>query len=128
MLNQDVYDTALKFLSEPGTSPASDDYLGRAPYILAAVYREMDALDRAYRRANGLDGAIAPEGLLLPLADDFPLCDRLAPAAAYYLASSLVFDESIDLSDRLFNLYCRCSAAVRGEISAEVLPIRDVYG
>jgi len=128
MLCQDIYDTALRFIAEPGASPASDaDYRTRAPYLLSAVCHEMGALDRETRRSQGLGVAAMPGGFSLPLTTAFPLCDRLGPAASYYLASALVFDENPELSDRLFSRYSGSVAGIYREIPATVGSTRDVY-
>jgi|GEM_PF-3290071 hypothetical protein len=60
--------------------------------------------------------------------DEFPLCDEMAGACIYYLASVLTNNENTELSDRLASEYRRLIDNIVRKIPAEVEKISDVYG
>lgn len=128
MTLQSVYDTALRLIGEVSDSISESERAERAPYIGAALCTEASALDRAYRKAFGLDEAEPFPALFLSLDSDFPLSDRFAPAAAYYMAAMLILDEDVDLYEKLFDRWCDALAAISAEIpfvkgsTAEVYP------
>ena len=123
-----VYETALRLIGEVDYSTSESELSERAPYIGAALCREASALDRAYRSAFGMEKADEFEGLYLDLDSAFPLADRFAPAAAYYMAAMLILDEDTELYEKLFERWCDALAAISAEIpfvkgsTAEVYP------
>ena len=128
MTLRSVYETALKLIGEVEYTAAETELAERAPYIGAALCTEAAALDRAYRKAFGLDEVKPFPTLFLSLESDFPLSDRFAPAAAYYMAAMLILDEDTDLYEKLFDRWCSDLAAISAEIpfvkgsTAEVYP------
>lgn len=128
MTLRSVYETALKLIGEVEYTASETELAERAPYIGAALCTEAAALDRAYRKAFGLDEAKPFPTLFLSLESDFPLSDRFAPAAAYYMAAMLILDEDTDLYEKLFDRWCSDLAAISAEIpfvkgsTAEVYP------
>ena len=128
MTLRSVYETALKLIGEVEYTAAENELAERAPYIGAALCTEAAALDRAYRKAFGLDEVKPFPTLFLSLESDFPLSDRFAPAAAYYMAAMLILDEDTDLYEKLFDRWCSDLAAISAEIpfvkgsTAEVYP------
>ena len=123
-----VYETALRLIGEVDYSTSESELSERAPYIGAALCREASALDRAYRKAFGIGETQEFEGLYLDLEAKFPLADRFAPAAAYYMAAMLILDEDTELYEKLFERWCDALAAISAEIpfvkgsTAEVYP------
>lgn len=123
-----VYETALKLIGEAENTASEAELEERAPYIGAALCREASALDRAYRNAFGMEEEPAFEGLYLELDSNFPLADRFAPAAAYYMGAMLILDEDLELYETLFERWCDSLASVSAEIpfvkgsTAEVYP------
>lgn len=123
-----VYETALKLIGEIECTASEADLADRAPYIGAALCREASALDRAYRKAFGMENGVDFDGLYLDLEEKFPLADRFAPAAAYYMAAMLILDEDTELYEKLFERWCDALAAISAEIpfvkgsTAEVYP------
>lgn len=128
MTLRSVYLTALKLIGEVDYSMSESELSERAPYIGAALCREAAALDRAYRKAFGVGETQEFEGLYLDLEAEFPLADRFAPAAAYYMAAMLILDENAELYEKLFERWCDALAAISAEIpfvkgsTAEVYP------
>jgi len=116
MTLRSVYETALKLIGEVEYTAAETELSERAPYIGAALCTEAAALDRAYRKAFGLNEAKEFPTLFLSLDSDFPLSDRFAPAAAYYMAAMLVLDEDEELYEKLFERFCDALAAISAEI------------
>lgn len=123
-----VYETALKLIGEIECTASEADLADRAPYIGAALCREASALDRAYRKAFGMENGVDFDGLYLDLEEKFPLADRFAPAAAYYMAAMLILDEDTELYEKLFERWCDALASISAEIpfvkgsTAEVYP------
>ncbi len=122
-----VYETALKLIGEAECTASEADLADRAPYIGAALCREASSLDLAYRKAFGMEKGAEFEGLYLDLENTFPLADRFAPAAAYYMAAMLILDEDAELYETLFERWCDALAAISAEIPFVKGSTADVY-
>ncbi len=127
MTLRNVYETALRLLGEADNCASETELSERAPYIGAALCREAAALDKAYRAAFGMGAAATFSGLYIDLDTTFPLADRFAPAAAYYMAAMLILDEDIDLYEKLFDRWCDALAAISAEIPFVKGSTADVY-
>jgi hypothetical protein len=127
MLLRNIYDTALKLLGEVECTASESELAERAPYIGAALCTEASALDRAYRRAFGMEKAPEVNDLYIDLASEFPLADRFAPAAAYYMAAMLILDEDVELYEKLFDRFCDALASISAEIPFVKGSIANVY-
>ena len=122
-----VYLTALKLIGEVDCSLSESELAERAPYIGAALCREAASLDRAYRKAFGIGESKEFEGLYLDLNAEFPLADRFAPAAAYFMAAMLILDEDTELYEKLFERWCDALASISAEIPFVKGSTTDVY-
>ena len=127
MILQDIYEMALRLLGEVECSASETELAERAPYIGAALSTEASSLDRAYRKAFGLKEAEPFPTLFMSLDSDFPLSDRFAPAAAYYMAAMLILDEDTELYEKLFDRWCQDLAAISAEIPFVKCSPVDVY-
>ncbi len=125
--NQELYESALALLSLSPTAEGNEDLAERAPYHLASLCTEAQETDRLYRMAYELESAVPFHKVFLPLDGDFPLSDRLAPAASYYLAAMLILDEDPDRSDDLYEKYADAMCALRAELPSTVHPIVPHY-
>lgn len=97
MTNREIYQTALTLLGEAEADCA--DYEARAPMLLASFARSHAAIDREYRRANGLsEPSSTPIGATLDLDESFCLADRFCSVAAYDLAAKLIGRENESFS------------------------------
>ncbi len=123
MKNQDIYEHALALLSLGHSSAENEDLAEQAPYHLADFCTENEDLDRWLSMSSTEEYSHT----YLPLEQDFPLCDRLAPAAALYLAAMLILDEDEDRSDRLYGRYTEELSNIRYGIPATLESIRKVY-
>ena len=65
--------------------------------------------------------------VLIPLEENFPLVDRLAPIACLYLAAMLILDEDAESSDKLYARCCEKIAALWKEIPAIIHKIKEKY-
>ena len=121
--NQDIYDHALALLSLSPQPYDNEDLAERAPYHLAAFCLEAEDVNR------WLSPASTPSfhPTYLPLEDEFPLCDRLAPVAALYLASMLILDEDPDRSAILYDRYADAMSDVHHGIPATLESIKELY-
>ncbi len=128
MRTAEIFDAAKRLISASACDTREDDYEERAPYVAAAICSEAGALDRAYRRSEGLPPQRASRGAFIPLERDFPLCDRFASAAACYMGAMLVLDEDSDLYEKLFDRWCDSLAAISAEIEFKCGSTVDVYG
>lgn len=126
MHNRDIYISALRLIGE--VSDSNDDYMERAPYLLAAFCTESAETDIAYRREHSLADRPYASTVYIALDTDFPCADRFAPAAAAYIAAMLVIDENEELSDKLFDRYCSIMATIQSEIPSKIEKIVDRYG
>ena len=123
LINRDIYEHALALLSLGHSSSENEDLAEQAPYHLAAFCIENEDLD------HWLSGSLSQRSSLasLPLEEDFPLCDRLAPAAALYLAAMLILYEDTDRSDRLYDRYTEELSNIRCGIPATLESIKEIY-
>lgn len=128
MTGQQALTMACNMLAEAnGESEIPAGFIDRAPYLLAAFCGEARVIDQRYREAFSLDAQPEFDRSFVGLSDELPLCDRLAPTAAIYLAATLLIDEAPALSEA-FAERCRESLAeAYGEIPATLHPITDVY-
>ena len=124
---KDIFKSALRLLNEKGAEDEACDFAERAPYILSAMFSESARLDKAYRAAFGLGEQEGFSHTYSELDTTFPLCDRFASAAAFYLASLLIVDENDDLSDSFYDKYCDSMASISASIPAETEKIQNVY-
>ena len=127
---KEIYKKALRLIGETQPDEArTEDYLERAPYILANAVNDLARLDVFYREAFSLDEQKLSAGteLCLPLSEPFPLSKRFVGVAAAYLASLLVIDENPSLSDKIYDTFCVGVTAITSEIPAERQKILDRY-
>ena len=119
--------SALKLLGEVGGETDNPDYTERAPYIIAAFVSEAYNADERYRIAHGLDKSPEPDQVYVDLDDEFPLCDRLAPMCAFYLASLLIADESPELSESYYDRYCDSISSFLYSLPAKAECIKQIH-
>ncbi len=119
MTAQEILDTALRLIAEnPTETQEFDDYIDRAPYLLATCVRECARLDELYRRGHALTARVGSVGATLPLTAEFPLSPVFEAPAVYYLSAMLVLDENEEMSDRFFDLYADSLASIRASLPA----------
>ncbi len=125
MTCREVYLASLALVCE--SQAENPDYEERAPYLLAAVSTQLAPMDRAVREAAGEDIPAYPNTVYLGLDEEFPLTQRLLPAALYYVGAMLVIDENEEMYEDLFALFSDAMAKLRATLPATPEPIRDVY-
>jgi hypothetical protein len=128
MQNLEIYEHALALLSLTPSEEENSDLMERAPHHLAAFCSEAESMDLWLTDEEGGDTDSSFNRICLPLEARFPLCERLAPVAALYLASLLVLDEDPDLSDRLFSRYCDAVSRICAGLPMQSEEILDRYG
>ena len=106
MTYRNIFDQALALLGEDTSGSYSEDYLARAPFLLATVISELAESDALYRASHGESGAVAETATTVNLNDELCLSDVFAPAVVYYLASMLIFDTDEKKSDTLYDKFC----------------------
>lgn len=124
---KDILKKALRLLNEAAELEEDGDFAERAPYILSSMFSETAKLDRDYRTANGGGAQLPFSPIYTELDKDFPLCDRFASAATFYLASMLIVDENEALSDTFYDKYCDSMASICSELSGRAEKIKNVY-
>ena len=127
MKNRDIYNGALRILSEQIDLSANDDYQERAPYLIAAFCDENRDVDRAYRKANSLPEAPEVNAVCIELGEDFPCAPRFSSACCTYLAAMLIIDQDSDLSDKLYDKYSDMMSSICAGIPASVERISERY-
>lgn len=106
----------------------NEDYKERSQFLIASWCTELADMDRSYRASVGEAEAPKFSSIILILGEQFPLSERFAPAAAYFLASMLIGEENPEFSDRLYSKYTDAISSLAQEIPASVEPIMDRYG
>ena len=127
MKNRDIYNGAMRVLSEQIDVSVNDDYEDRAPYLIAAFYDENRDIDHAYRRANSLPEAPEVNAVFVDLGEDFPCAPRFSSACCMYVAAMLVLDENSELSDKLYDKYSDMMSTISSRIPSFVEKISDRY-
>ena len=127
MTVKDIYDSALRILGEPANDGSDGDYSERTPYIVAAFCCDAAQADRDYRETHGLGTQPAFSEVFLALSADFPLSSRFVPAAAYYLAATLIFEEDEERSDNLFAKFCDSLSSAVTETPSVSRKIKNMY-
>ena len=127
MTNRELFENAIRLLALPNTDDENADYEERAPFLLASFCNEAQEVDSFLRLASGITTAVDFAKIWLPLDEQFPLLETLAPAASLYLAAMLVLEEDISLSDRLYELYADALSSIRSGISYTLESIADHY-
>ena len=122
-----IFRSALKLLGEIGNETDNPDYTDRAPYIIAAFISEAFDADKKYRIAHGLDEADEPDQVYIDLDDEFPLCDKLAPMCAFYLASLLIADENPEISESYYDRYCDSISSFIASLPTRAESIKNIY-
>ena len=127
--NRDIYNNALVCIGERVNGENTADYEERAPYLIASFCSLAKSTDKSIRKAEGLDAQPKFSPVFISLDDQFPLCDRLMPSAAVYVAAMLVIDEDADLSDSLYDKYCDSMAtlAMSGGLESSCETIAEKY-
>ncbi len=127
MKNRDVYNGALRILSESMLDGMNLDYEERAPYLIAAFCSDNAEIDRAYRKANSLPEGIEVNAVCVDLDDDFACAPRLSSACCVYVAAMLIIDEHSELSDRLYDKYSDMMSSISSRLPSFVEKISDRY-
>lgn len=124
MLNQEIYEGALRLISESLEEGENEDYKDRASYLIAAFCCETEELEASIRRRLGLESRATFNPVWVSLDDEFPTLDRLAVAACLYVAAMLILDDDPERSDKLYDRYsdslASLEAAYRGGAEPEV--------
>ena len=123
----EIFKSALRLLNERGAEAENEDYAERAPYILASMFSAAAATDKNYRASNDLNEQGAFSSTHVELFEEFPLSERFASAAVFYLASLLIIDDNEELSDTFYEKYCDSMASISSEIPSKVVKIKNVY-
>ena len=127
MTCNNIFKKALRLLNEKGNEAENEDYAERAPFIIASMCSEAEETDRRYRTAKGLSPAASFNHVYIDLEEDFPLADRFASPAAFYLASMLILDENDGMADKMYHGYCDCMARIETGIPAVIERTSEVY-
>ena len=127
MKNREIYLSALRLLAQDADPKENEDYEERAPYLLASLYSELFDVDMRFREFLGSEIKERADRACFSLDEDFPFLDRFVTVAARYLAAMLVIGEDDDLSDKLFDMYCKGILLIKNEIPAAVENIINKY-
>ena len=111
-----IYEHSLGLLGEDVSGKYSEDYLLRAPYLLALLCCDLAKSDNDYRESYGLDPQPLFDKVAIDLDEEFPLSEVFVPTAVFYLASMLVFDTDTERSDKLYEKYCNSFVSLVGSV------------
>ena len=106
MTVREIYNGALKLMSESAEDQENEDYEERAPYIMATFCSQLRGTDSAIRRLTGENETKSFSPVYVQLDSEFPLLDAFVAPAMLYLAAMLVIDYDTELYDRFFSRYC----------------------
>ncbi len=127
MTYRQVYENALRLISETGDSVDVSDYEERSNYILATFLGQCAPADRQYRAAHQMSASVTSPVAYVEPDQSFGLSDVFVTPAEYYLAAMLVMDENEELSDRFFALYTDAISALLSSLPCSTESISDRY-
>ena len=127
MTCNDIFRKALRLLNEKGNESENEDYAERAPFIIASMCSEAEETDKNYRLGKGLSPAASFNRVYVDLEEDFPLSDRFASPAAFYLASMLSLDENDEMADVFYDRYCDSMSKIEAGIPSVIEQTSEVY-
>jgi hypothetical protein len=116
MLCEEIYESALALLGESLDPNDNNDYEERAPYLIAAFCTEVQETDKEWRNSLSLGTQTTWNPVCISLDELFPLSDRFACAAAFYVAAMLVVDSDEALSDKLYDRFCDSMSTIDSNI------------
>ena len=128
MLNQEIYESALRIIGESLTEGENDDYKDRASYLIAAFCSEAEGLDDSVRAICGLEKRADFNPVWVSLDDEFPMVDKLTNAACLYLAAMLILEDDPERSDTLYDRYCDSMSSLRDSFPMTCESIVNKYG
>lgn len=117
MLCEEIYESALALLGESMNRYDNSDYEERAPYLIAAFCSEAQERDKAWRNSLSLEAQSTWNTVFISLDQEFPLSERFASAAAFYVAAMLVVDSDEELSDKLYDRFCDAMSTIDSNIN-----------
>ena len=123
-----IYDTTLAVLDEVSSQVNNDDPRERMPYLMALFCGEILSGGLPFGIAEGVSANDVFSRGMIDESEDFPLDERFAAPAAYYIAAMLVADFDSPLFDKLFDRYTDAVSRIIDGTGAYVEPITDVYG
>ena len=118
MLCEQIYESALALLGESLDPNDNTDYEERAPYLIAGFCAEAQERDKDWRSSmnHGTQGTW--NSVCISLDEIFPLSERFACAAAFYVAAMLVVDSDEELSDTLYDRFCDAMSTIDSALEA----------
>lgn len=117
MICEEIYESALALLGESLNATNNNDYEERAPYLVAAFCTEIQERDKDWRSSLKLGDQSTWNPVFISLDEVFPLSERFASAAAFYVAAMLVVESDEDLSDKLYDRFCDAISTIDSNIS-----------
>ncbi|MBE6550362.1 MAG: hypothetical protein E7670_08050 [Ruminococcaceae bacterium] len=120
MLCEQIYESALALLGESMNENDNIDYEERAPYLIAAFCSEAQERDKEWRSSLSLGSQGTWDTVCIALDELFPLSERFACAAAFYVAAMLVVDSDEELSDKLYDRFCDAMSTIDSNIEASL--------
>ena len=116
MTFRNIYEHSLGLLGEDLSGSYSEDYLLRAPYLLALLCCDLASYDNDYRETHGMKQLPHFDKPSVNLDEEFPLCNVFVPTAVFYLASMLIFDTDTPRSDNLYEKFCDSLVSLTGSM------------
>ena len=123
----ELFENALRAISETSTNGDTSDYEERASYILATFCAQCSDTDRRYRKVTGGGAPSKVSTTYVELSEPFPLSDIFAPCAIHYLCAMLTLDENEAMSEKFFELYSDAIASIQASLPCSCAPIQDRY-
>jgi len=124
---QELFCAALRLVSEYPEVGENADYEDRSAYLLPPILSAYAPLDRAYRRAYGLEEQAFAHKARVDLSEELSLCDAFAAPISLSLASLLVAQENPKLSERLHDVAETAVESIRLSIPFVLESIKNRY-
>lgn len=128
MTCRELFQSALRMICEREETADVSDYEERSEYLIASFCNQFVTMDALISSLLGENAGSYKTTVRLDPDQKFPLADRFANAAIYYLSAMLVIDENEELSEQFFALYSDAVSMLKSTVIGKQESISDRYG
>ena len=127
MTCKQIYESASSYALHDSADLTNNDYLSLVPSIVNIFSQENGDLADRFCESKGMNDCSFASFEVSSPTDFFPLPDRFAPAAAYFIAARLCIRQDGSAADFFQGLYENEIRSIRSEIPLSCEAISDVY-
>ena len=97
------------------------------PFAMASVCSNLATIDREYRKFVGESAQPKFSEYMIPISEDFPLCERFVFPAIMYVSSMVLMDIDEKKSDDFYDKYACAISQIISELPSEHVGTIEKY-